>query len=297
MAPFAVTTATVRPEHWKDASLVGKVPFRAVQSEQRVSYCVYVPEAHYRLDTALPLPVIVTIHGTGRGAESSRNALIALADREGAVVVAPLFPASVADPDDLQNYKRLQHADIRYDRVLLDILSEVQALWPAVATDAFFLAGFSGGGQFVLRFFYVHPERLAAVSIGAPGLVTHLADTVDWPHGIRGVGTALEGLSVDVAKLAQVPAVQLVVGGNDTEDVLNGFLRHVLKRDYVLPNRKDALAGLLEEFRAAGIRASMDVVPGVAHHAAGVVGKVEEFLGAQIQRWKASRAESATAIH
>jgi hypothetical protein len=50
-----------------------------------------------------------------------------LADRVGAAVLAPLFPAGIDDPNDLQNYKMLLYQGIRYDSILLSITDEVAA--------------------------------------------------------------------------------------------------------------------------------------------------------------------------
>ena len=45
--------------------------------------------------------------------------------------------------------------------------------------------GHSGGGQFTNRFLFAHPERLKAVSIGAPGRPTFLNFEEDYFWGVR----------------------------------------------------------------------------------------------------------------
>jgi len=77
-------------------------------------------------------------------------------------------PGRIGDPEDLHNFKFIQYQDIRFDQVLLDIVDEVGERFN-LDTDRFCLHGFSGGGQFTHRFLYLHPDRLAAASIGAPG--------------------------------------------------------------------------------------------------------------------------------
>lgn len=79
---------------------------------------------------------------------------------------------------------------VRYDSILLDMIDCVAAEWGSVDTRTFAIVGFSGGGQFVHRFFYLYPERVHAVSIGAPGRATPLVDK-PWPEGIRGAPTTV----------------------------------------------------------------------------------------------------------
>lgn len=43
--------------------------------------------------------------------------------------------------------------DVKHDLLLLQMLEEVSICWPGIDTRKFFLAGFSGGGQFAHRFF------------------------------------------------------------------------------------------------------------------------------------------------
>jgi poly(3-hydroxybutyrate) depolymerase len=89
--------------------------------------------------------------------------------------LAPLFPSGIIDPSDEDNYKFIKYHDIRFDHVLLAMIDEV-AIKYRVNKDRFLLHGFSGGGQFVHRFFYLHPKRLMGVSIGAPGRITYLIE-------------------------------------------------------------------------------------------------------------------------
>lgn len=214
-----------------------------------------------------------------------------LADRTGSAVLAPLFPTGVGgDPNETHNYKLLAYAGIRYDLILLAMLDEVAARWPGIETRKVFLVGFSGGGQFALRFFYLHPRRVQAVSVGAPGVVTRLDRGLAWPRGIQGAEDLFGGLSVDVAALSEVAHVQLIVGGDDVGDVGGGLLQWFRERsggsDAIsqalgsskLPTRRDALESLNREFHEAGISSSFVVVDGVAHENMKVMPKVIDFL-------------------
>lgn len=290
-----LSTADIPPELWEDAYLVGRVPFKAATIDHRASYCMYVPRQHYNLEPPQNLPLIVVIHGNGRRAETCRESMIDLADRVGAAVLAPLFPAGINDPNDMQNYKMLLYEGIRYDSILLSIIDEIAGRWPGIATEKFFLTGYSGGGQFALRFFYLHPSRLEAVSVGAPGLVTQLDHTLNWPRGIKGVESIFDGLSVDLSALKKVEEIQLIIGGDDVQKVGGGFVewfhgREEMKKEIKdlissLPNRKDALLKLKETFNSAGITVEFEIIDGVAHNSARAAVKVIEFLEPRLTRW------------
>src|SRR4051812_6858827 len=93
-----VGTSDIPQEHWAAAQLIGRTPFMAstLDPQAHASYCMYVPKQHYRIpdpSTASGtrnnrLPLIVTIHGSGRRAERARESLVALADRTGSAVLA-----------------------------------------------------------------------------------------------------------------------------------------------------------------------------------------------------------------
>ncbi|MGE0718724.1 MAG: PHB depolymerase family esterase, partial [Alphaproteobacteria bacterium] len=190
----------------------GKTTVYACRADQRFSYCCYVPKAHEAGDRRLPL--LVAVHGTGRGMTAYRDAFAAFAERHGVVVLAPLFPAGITSPDDLNSYKFLRAGDLHYDAVLLAMVAEAGQRW-RVDTERFALFGFSGGGHFAHRFFFLHPERLSAVSIGAPGVVTLLDFDHDFWVGVRDFEKVF-GKPVDLDAMRRV-AVQMVIGGNDTE--------------------------------------------------------------------------------
>lgn len=127
----------------------GVTSFFASQTDQRFSYCLYVPTAHQ--DETRRLPLVVIMHGTGRNAERYRTLCREFCEEHECVVVAPLFPAGIAEEGDLHGFKRILRHGIRYDRALLDIVDQVQARW-RVDGSKFLLHGFSGGGQFSHRF-------------------------------------------------------------------------------------------------------------------------------------------------
>ncbi|KAL7620498.1 hypothetical protein AAE478_009493 [Parahypoxylon ruwenzoriense] len=224
------------------ALLVSHVPHRALTSNPRVSYALYVPPGHYSHGagaTPAPakLPLLVSVHGTARHVYDIYDS-VPFAESTPCPILAPLFPAGLDGPNDV---------------------------------DSFFLVGFGGGGQFALRFLYLYPERLAAVSIGAPGRSTVLDERLG------------------LADLIKRVRVQLVIGDADV-DVHGGRefwawvqqMRAQRKRGDgcasdeadELPimdqGRLDTLRNLHESWRRDGIVAQLDTVEGVSHDAMGV---------------------------
>jgi poly(3-hydroxybutyrate) depolymerase len=247
----------------------GPTAFFASQRDQRFSYCLYVPGVHRT--AAKPLPLTVVVHGTQRMAERYRDAYRGFAEENGTVVLAPLFPAGIGEPGDLHGFKRLAFRGVRFDRVLLDIVDEVAQRCRVDATR-FALHGFSGGGQFVHRFAYLHAPRLSALSIGAPGRVTRIDPRVPWWPGTAGLRERF-GTDLDLDALRAVP-VQMIVGAEDTEtweiaepDVDAGGDTRVAR-----------LTSLRDNFEAHGIGVRFDVVPGLAHGGLQLQPVVQDFF-------------------
>jgi dienelactone hydrolase len=254
----------------------GSTPFFASRADQRFSYACHVPEAHRT--TSTPLPLLVVVHGTARTAELYRDALAGFAEEQGCVVLAPLFPAGIGDPEDLHRYKFLADDGLRYDHVLLDMVDEVATRF-RVDARRFLLHGFSGGGQFTHRFLYLHPDRLAAASVGAPGRVTMLDPGSPWWIGTADVGDRF-GREIDLDALRRVP-VQLVVGAQDVEtwEINNpGGANWMPGADAAGRTRVERLRALHANHLAHGLNARLDVVPGVGHDGRQVLPVVQEFF-------------------
>src|SRR5262245_1299466 len=261
----------------------GATPIFASQYDQRLGYCLYVPEEH---DLA-GAPLVVAQHGTERNVLYYRDHLRSFADEHGVVVLAPLFPAGIIDPDDLHNYKFIEYRGIRYDRALLAIVDEVAARYP-VASNRFYLHGFSGGAQFAHRFLYLHPERLAGVSIAAPGRITQLDDALPWWLGTRDIEECF-GLPIDLDALRRVP-VLLVVGEDDVEtwEIDNpGESNWMDGVEATGKTRIERLRTLEANYRAHGLDVRFETVPGVAHRGSPLLPVVEDFLAGLLRGEKA----------
>jgi len=182
------------PRHPGIDLLTGRTPLFACQADQRFSYCLYVPRD---IDTSHRHPLLVSVHGTERSVQSYRDAFADLADAQQCIVLAPLFPAAVDDPNDFHNYKLIDYRGIRFDRLLLEMVTEVGVRWPA-ATDKFYLHGFSGGGLLLIGECDNQPHPLSASTRVAS--ITQLRDNL-LDHGLKAVletvpGAAHEGATI-----------------------------------------------------------------------------------------------------
>ncbi|MCX4689565.1 alpha/beta hydrolase [Kitasatospora purpeofusca] len=244
-----------------------RTPFLACRADPRFSYCLYVPPRA----PAGPRPLLVVVHGDRRTAERYRDSLTDFADAHGCVVLAPLFPVGVPEPEDVLSYKRLRRGDVRFDLMLLRMVEEAAARWP-VRADRFLLHGYSGGGQFALRFSYLHPERLVGVSVGAPSSITRLDPALPWPAGIADVAEKFgvaHPLGTPLPSSAPVPVpVHVTVGELDTRP---------LRRPLGATRLGQALA-LHQHLLERGVPATLEVVPGLAHNGFALLPAATRFL-------------------
>ncbi|WP_020500617.1 hypothetical protein [Sciscionella marina] len=261
----------------------GTTPFFAAQADQRFSYCAYVPES-YAEDGETVYPLVVLVHGTERGASTYRDAFTEFCERHQCIALAPLFPAGIGRPGELDNYKFIEYEGIRFDEVLLGMVAEAADTWRLDA-ERFLLHGFSGGGHFAHRFYYLHPDRLRAVSVGAPGVVTLLDTEADFWVGVRDLGQRF-GIAPDIEAMRAV-AVQLVIGERDTEtwEIAIGpeSPRWMPGVDRQGANRQDRMRALRTSLERHGIAVRQDVVPGVAHEGMPVLESVKAFFAEALE--------------
>jgi poly(3-hydroxybutyrate) depolymerase len=232
--------------------------------DERFSFCLYVPDG-YDERSQQQWPLVVAVHGTLRESQLMRDRFARFATAHSAIVLSPLFPAGIGDPLDVNNYKLIEYRGIRFDRILLSMIEQIAALY-RLEFQRVLMYGFSGGGQFVHRFLYLHPHRLRAVSIGAPGLVTLLDPAKRWWVGTGGLHAAL-GVEPDLEAMRQVK-VQMIIGAEDSETEVTV---EPSSRLY-MPGVNDAgttrierLRSLAASFAKHGIPVRFDLVPDVGH--------------------------------
>ena len=306
-----LSTRDIPAEHLKRAYLINVIPARTLQADPRFTYCLYIPQEHYTPGVdQLRLPLIVNVHGSRRRAEDARNSMKDFADKHKCAVLAPLFPVGIAgDRFDVDNYKAINYKGTRYDLLLLAMVEETGRIWPGVATDTFFLMGYSGGGQFALRFLYLHPKRLEAVSVGAPGSLTTLEEQVPWPKGIGGIGDVIEDAEVKLEDVQKVEFVQVLVGaedsvphGNNWKPWLAAALGGGGRKEKKAPGKEKAKAvSRLDEARCLHamlesyeVKSTLTLVPNVAHDSDACTPYVQTFLEPAMEKWWVGNGSEAT---
>lgn len=244
---------------------LGRTAAIACQSDQRFSYCLYVPQS-YSAGSAAEARVLVAVHGSDRGNAELRDLFVPLAEELNLIVLAPLFPIGVARPYERDNYKYVAFEDIRFDHLVLAMVEEVGSRY-RVDVERVGMFGFSGGAHLAHRFLYLHPERLTAVSICAPGSLTMLDFTRDWWVGVRDTRERF-GIEVDPRKIAEVK-IHLAVGLDDleTSEITHseGSPHWMEGANEAGITRVDRLRALCENLEANGVPFQADYLPGCSH--------------------------------
>lgn len=160
--------------------------------------------------TAQPMPLAVCVHGYTRQPLDQLRAFAPLARRLGFALALPLF-----DDRLHRRYQQLLHPR-RGTRSDLALLNTLDAAADRHGVDArrLFLFGYSGGAQFVHRFALCHPQRTAALAIGAAGWYTWPDTQHDWPLGLADAQARL-GAPIDLERFLRLP-MALWVGERDT---------------------------------------------------------------------------------
>jgi dienelactone hydrolase len=262
---------------------LGPTAMFASKADPRFHYAMYVPPAAGQGEV---VDLLVAVHGTSRTSFLEfRDGFAAFGRWNKVAVLCPIFPIGVRGDGARSGYKYIQEGDIRYDRVLLDMVAEVAAKYRQ-DWSRFAMFGFSGGGHFTHRFAILHPEKLWAASIGSPGSVTLLDPDRDWWVGIRDL-EARFGIRFDRAALGRIP-VQMLVGDADLE---TWEITHKPGGTYWMEHANDAgatrperLRALAASFEKAGVSVRFDLVPGVSHDRMRVLPRVQDFLADVLAR-------------
>ena len=252
----------------------GSTTIRASVADPRFSYCLYAPP---KIDDQTEL--VVVMHGTGRTFVAYRDAFAEFGRWNNCIVLAPLFPVGVLGDGNRDGFKYIVEGDIRYDRLLLDMVREVGENYGR-AFERFALFGYSGGGHFCHRFLILHPERLWAASVGAPGSVTLLDTTRDWWVGVRDLERTF-GIAFRPDEIARVP-VQMVVGAADRE---TWEITHKPGGKHWMEGANDAgetrperLSRLRDSFASVGADVRFDLIPNMSHDGQRSLDAVKTFF-------------------
>lgn len=246
---------------------------------------------------AEPFQLLVAIHGNKRDVESYRDTYMAHVHRlppGNYVLLFPLFPVGVLGDGSDKGYKYLREKEIRYDKLLFDMIHQLchQDLHLSQDIHTFLLQGYSGGGQFVHRFFYLYPERVRALYVGAPGAVTFISHENDWWFGTRNMKKSfgLKG-DLDFAAMKNVP-IKMIVGDKDTEEI--HYSKPVMDKlaataggwDTLLAmmgrNRIERIQLLFDNWKKEGLQVEIEVVPGLGHDGNAIVSNAIDFFARAI---------------
>ncbi|WP_313137922.1 alpha/beta hydrolase [Paracoccus jeotgali] len=264
----------------------GETAIFASAADPRFHMLLYVPPA---AADGRKVDLLVAVHGTGRtSAFEFRDGFAEFGLYNDCAVLCPIFPMNVRGDGARSGYKYMQEGDIRYDEILLSMVAEMGGKY-GQDWSKFAMFGYSGGGHFSHRFAILHPERLWAVSVGAPGSVTLLDPDRDWWVGVRDLAERF-GRPFDPAALARVP-VHMVVGGADLE---TWEITHKPESAYYMDGANDAgetrperLRSLKASFEAAGVKVSFDELAGVSHDRLKCLGYVKAFLTRTLKEMRA----------
>lgn len=256
---------------------LGHTAIFASRDDPRFHYCLYVPPA---VGHGRKVDLLVAVHGTSRTSFLDfRDGFAEFGRWNDVAVLCPVFPVGVLGDGARSGYKYMIEGDIRYDQVLLAMVEEVAEKYRQ-DWQRFAVFGFSGGGHFTHRFAILHPGKLWAASVGAPGSVTLLDPKRDWWVGIRDL-PARFGTAFDPAALARVP-VQMIVGDADLE---TWEITHKPGGAYWMESANDAgrtrperLRALAASFERAGVQVRFDLLPGVSHERTKALHLVQDFL-------------------
>lgn len=256
----------------------GATTIYAARADQRFSYTLYVP---HRLETLGrdKTTILVSVHGTGRMQALYRDLFAEFAEYNNCIVLAPLFPADVLRDGNLNGYKYIQEGDIRYDEIVLDMIDEVAGRY-GVSGEKVLMFGFSGGGHFTHRFTLLHPDRIVAASVGAPGSVTLLDFDRPWWTGLADA-EARFGVRVDPTAFEGLP-MHFVVGESDTETweitFREGDRNYMPGANNAGATRPERIRSLAASFAKVGALTRIDEVAGAAHDVTAVAQRTRAFF-------------------
>ncbi len=248
-------------------------PITAIQCRANPghAYHAFVP-LQLLLRRAKQAPLIISVHGSSRNARDFRDHFACLAQARDAVVLAPLFPMDMTTSVPDQQYTTLAAERTRADLVLLAMVDELAALLQMTFSRTL-MFGFSGGAQFAHRFTYVHPARVQALSIAAPGFVTLPWRHKPWWCGVADLAARF-GQAYDAQSLRALP-VQMLIGSQDDEPAhvwtLDEMGLTAAEYQRYGHTRLARLQSLADAWRSEGVAVEHTVLDGVGHVAPGPI--------------------------
>lgn len=227
--------------------------YRSLPGTPAREFFIYLPASRK------PDHIVVLMHGISENACEQLLRFAPEAEARGAVLVAPLMQRAL-----FGQYQQLvdPRSGIRADDALFDILDIVREEigLPAQPVDIF---GFSGGGQFVHRFGFVHPHAVRSCVLVAPGWFSFPDTERAYPQGLADLPTGEQ--SFDEVAARSVP-FHVVVGDQDI--VRDASLRRSPELDrYQGRTRLERAVrwhATMQDW-GADLRSSLTILPGLGH--------------------------------
>ncbi len=164
-------------------------------------------------------PMLMVFHGVLRNAEEYRDHSIAMGDRFGALIVAPLFddktfPLAKYQLGGIVVNGKATAPEERTGEYVNRIAKEIRQR-EGRADMPYSLIGHSGGGQFLVRLAAFVPTEARRIVAANPGTHTFPTLSAEFPYGFGGLPDELQTDDVLKAYLAQPLTIYL--GTKDTE--------------------------------------------------------------------------------
>lgn len=221
---------------------------------------IYVPTNATQFQ---PLQVLVAIHGMGGNGSAFCQDLLATAEQNSWIVVAPTFRYQ-----DYRNPALVLQDDLTFLPRIAAILDGLPARLNLQTRQKVLLYGHSRGGQMVHRFATLYPERTLAVAAIAAGsytlpLATMLANgrsqTLPMPYGVADM-PARVGRAFDYQTFKRIP-FRIEVGAADTnpDDAPRAW------DSYLGVTRVDRARAYAKTLSDLGMAVTLGVYPGAGH--------------------------------
>lgn len=221
---------------------------------------IYVPS---NANQHQPVQVLVAMHGMGGDGATFCQNLLAAAERNGWVVIAPTFKYQ-----DYKNPDLVLQDDLAFLPRLLGMIDGIPARTGLAIRPKVLLYGHSRGGQAAHRFATYFPERtlgVAALSAGSytlplqSMLVNGAAKPLPLPFGVADARGRL-GRDFDADAFKQI-AFRIVIGGRDTnpDDAPRAW------DPYIGKTRVDRARAYTKTLQDIGVQADLAVYPDADH--------------------------------
>lgn len=229
----------------------------------------------YKPPTYRDGPLLVVCHGVGRNAEDYRNFAITLAERYGAIVVAPLFDTArfpslrYQRGGLLDKEGKAQPSEAWTYAVIPKIVAHIRGL-EAKPTLPYYLIGHSAGGQFLVRLAAFMPGEAVRIVAANPGSLLFPDHVQKFGYGFGGLPDELTRDEVLRRYLAAPLTLYLGTGDVTPEHSLDQSVEAMKQGPHRLARGRACFVAAQKLAKERGWAFNWRKVetPGIAHDAA-----------------------------